>query len=299
MTTLSHIGKPVRSLGDRTGQRGLLAAAVVLGAVLAIISWKAGVLNFAGFTQFNTILSSPRSAASVVAIGAAFAIGASMVVLPCGFPSVFLVPSILKSRPRLVQRVVLGLLFLAGSALLLAGAGVVLSFFGVGILSLLSTDQAKMLFAVALYSLMGLVSLGYAASELGFLRLPAIQGRITGLNLPQQERPYRRSLILGASFGGGLGIACPMPTYYIILGWVVAVANPFYGAVLMAAYGLGRVAPALAIGALLSAGANRRVVSRRMALVRERTAVPMALVLAALGAYLLVLFGGIMGFRAL
>lgn len=92
--------------------------------------------------------------------------------------------------------------------------------------------------------------------------------------------------------------ACPMPTYYLILGWVVAVAIPLYGAVLMATYGLGRVAPALVIGAFLSAGAIRRVVSRRMALVRERTPVPIALLLAALGAYLMVLFGVFMGLRA-
>ena len=78
----------------------------------------------------------------------------------------------------------------------------------------------------------------------------------------------------------------------------MAVANPFYGAVLMASYGLGRVAPALTIGALLSAGANRRIVSQRMASVRERTTVPIALILTVLGAYLLVLFGVFMGLRA-
>ena len=276
-----------------------LAAATALGAVLALISWQAGVLDFAGFVRFDTFLDSSGSVAPIAAVGAAFLIGASMVVLPCGFPSVFLVPSILNSRPRLAQRATLGLLFLTGSVLVLAAAGVVLSFFGGGILDLLSTDRAKMLFAVFLFSLMGVVSLGYAASELGLVRLPAIQARITGPNLPKEDRPYRRSVILGASFGGGLGIACPMPTYYLILGWVVAIANPLYGAVLMGAYGLGRVAPALAIGTLLSAGANRRVVSRRMVWVRERTTVPLALVMAALGAYLLVLFGGFMGFRAL
>lgn len=298
MTTLSYIGNGLRSLRDRTGRVGLLITAAAVGVVLAVISRQAGILDFAGFTQFDTFFSNASSAVSISTIGIAFVIGAIMVVLPCGFPSVFLVPSILNSRPKLVQRAVLGLFFLGGSALVLSVAGVVLSFFGTGILELLSTGAARMRFAVSIFSLMGVVSLAYAANELGFLHLPAIQGRITGPNLPEQHRPYRRSLILGASFGGGLGIACPMPTYYLILGWVVAAANPLYGAVLMASYGLGRVAPALVIGAFLSAGADRRLVSRRLALVRERTAVPIALVLAALGAYILVLFGVFMGLRA-
>ena len=78
---------------------------------------------------------------------------------------------------------------------------------------------------------------------------------------------------------------------------MLPVADPSYGAILRTSYGLGRVAPALVIGAFLSAGANRGVVSRRMALVKERTAVPIALALAALGAYLLVLFRVFMGLR--
>jgi cytochrome c biogenesis protein CcdA len=116
---------------------------------------------------------------------------------------------------------------------------------------------------------MGLMTLGYALTSLGFLRLPTLQARLTGPRLPGKDRPYRRSFLLGATFGGGMGIACPMPTYYLILGWVVAAASPLYGTVLMASYGLGRVVPALAIGALLAGGANRRVVSRRMAWVQE------------------------------
>ena len=45
-----------------------------------------------------------------------------------------------------------------------------------------------------------------------------------------------------------------MPTYYIIRGWVVAAANPLYGAILLGVYGLGRVLPAVGLGALIVAG---------------------------------------------
>jgi cytochrome c biogenesis protein CcdA len=90
-----------------------------------------------------------------------------------------------------------------------------------------------------------------------------------------------------------------MPTYYLVLGWVVATASPLYGTVLMASYGLGRVVPALGIGALLAGGASRKAVSRRMALVQQRVEAPLALVMAAVGAYLLVFFGVVVGLRAL
>jgi hypothetical protein len=117
---------------------GWLSGALLLGVALALVSWRAGVLDTAGFEQLNNSLTqSGGGTASLVAVLAAFAIGASMIVLPCGFPSVFVVPAVLSSRERLDQRLALGLLFLGGSALLLAAAGVVLGFAGAGILDLL------------------------------------------------------------------------------------------------------------------------------------------------------------------
>ena len=300
MSAIYRIASRLSTLPRRTGQRGLLLGAVAVGVIVALVSSQVDALDISSFADLQQLLlSNPSSAKSIVSIGIAFAIGASMVVLPCGFPSVFLVPTILNSRPRLAQRVMLGLLFLAGSALLLAAAGVVLSYFGVGIVGLIPTKKAKMVTAAVFYSVLGVVALGYALSALGLLRLPVLQARVTGPQLPGQHRPYSQSFILGATFGGGLGVACPMPTYYLILGWVVAAASPLYGAILMASYGLGRVVPALGIGAMLAAGANRRSVSRRMALVQERIELPMALAMAAVGAYLLVFFGGVVGLRAL
>ena len=297
LTNPSAARRP-RSLPAPIAGAGWLSGALLLGVGLAVVSWQAGVLDIAGFDQLNdTLTAGSGGTASLVAVLAAFGIGASMIVLPCGFPSVFVVPSVLTSRKRLDQRVVLALLFLSGSALLLAAAGVVLGFAGAGILDLLSTDRAKMTLAVGVFSFLGLLSVGYGLSELGYLRLPSLQARLSGPDLPPEEKPYQRSLVLGATFGGGLGIGCPMPTYYVILGWVVAAANPLYGAVLMASYGLGRVAPALAIGGLITAGASRAVVSRRLALVRERTAAPTGLLLVALGAYLMILFGVVLGLR--
>ncbi len=300
MPAISRIASTLSTLPRRAGPRGLLLGAVAAGVIVALVSSQVDALDISSFADLQKLLlSNPSSAQSIVSIGIAFAIGASMVVLPCGFPSVFLVPTILNSRPRLAQRVMLGLLFLLGSALLLAAAGVVLSYFGVGIVGLVSTPKAKMLTAAVFYSALGVVALGYALSALGLLRLPVLQARVTGPQLPGQHRPYSQSFMLGATFGGGLGIACPMPTYYLILGWVVAAASPLYGAILMASYGLGRVVPALGIGAMLAAGANRRLVSRRMISCSENPAPRMSRAMGAVGAYRLVFVGGVVALRAL
>ncbi|MEE8369621.1 MAG: hypothetical protein V3S00_02495 [Dehalococcoidia bacterium] len=296
LTVITEQASTMWVCGGKTGQ---FLAALVAGAALALISWQAGVLDtniFGGLQDSAIAVGGPGA---LVSVGVAFVIGAAMIVLPCGYPSVFVMPSILGSRKGLAQRGVLSLLFLLGSALPLAVVGVGLGLAGSGVLDLLGPMSAKMSFAVGLYSALGLLAIAYALGELGAFHLPSLFGRITGPNLPDQERPYRRALVLGGTFGGGLGIGCPMPTYYILLGWVVVTANPLYGAILLGVYGLGRVLPAVALGALIVAGTDRRKVSHGMTSFRERTSGLTNGVLAAMGSYLVVLFGGVVLYRTL
>ena len=296
---ISTIAEQTRSLWARGGNTGQFLAALAVGAALALVSWLAGVLDTEIFGFASGAAAAAGGPGSLVAIGAAFVIGATMIVLPCGYPSVFVVPSILGSRRRLSQRGVLSGLFLLGSALPLAVVGVGLGFAGEGVLNLLEPMSAKMSLAVGLYSGLGVLAIAYALSELGAFHLPSLFGRVTGPALPGQDKPYRRALVLGGTFGGGLGIGCPMPQYYIILGWVVAAANPLYGAVLLGVYGLGRVVPAVVLGALITAGTDRRKVSHGMTSFRERTSGLTNGVLAAMGSYLVVLFGGVVLYRTL
>ena len=301
MNGISALTQRSTSLWGGLGQRGQFLAALVAGAALALVSWQAGVLdgstNIFGGLQGSAVEAGGPGA--LVSLGAAFIIGASMIVLPCGYPSVFVMPSILGSRRGLPQRAVLVLLFLAASALPLAALGLGLGFGGDAVLGLLDEMSAKMGFAVALYTGLGVLAIGYALRELGVFHLPTLFSRVTGPTLPDQEQPYRRALVLGSTFGAGLGIGCPMPTYYILLGWVVAAANPLYGAILLGVYGVGRVLPAVGIGALITAGLDRRTVSRSMTSFRERTSGLTNGVLAAMGSYLVVLFGGVVLYRAL
>lgn len=299
MINVSTITKQSGSVLARLGKKWQFVFALTVGVVLALISWQAGVLDgstniFGGVSGSAVSVGGPGAA---IAFGAAFIIGATMIVLPCGFPSVFAMPSILNSRRGLRQRTALSLTFLAASALPLAALGVGLSFGGDAILGLLDSMKAKMTFAVVLYSSLGILAIAYALSQLGVIHLPSLTAKLKNPDMPDQDRPYRRSLVLGSTMGAGLGIGCPMPTYYILLGWVAAAASPLYGAILLGVYGLGRVLPAVVIGALITSGMDRRKVSKNMTAFREKTDGLTNGFLTAMGSYLVVLFGGVLLYR--
>lgn len=299
MIRITTIAQPVRYLWARGGQKGQFLFALALGVALALITWQLGVLDgstdiFAGVSGSAASASNPGA---FVAVGAALIIGATMIVLPCGFPAVFAMPSILSSRKGLPQRAALSLVFVAASALPLAALGVGLGFAGDAILGLLDSMSAQMTFAVVLYSLIGILAIGYALSQVEIIHLPTLTSRIRSPNMPNQDKPYRRSLVLGSTMGAGMGMGCPMPTYYILLGWVAAAANPVYGAIVLGVYGLGRVLPAVGIGALIVAGTERRKVSRGMTSFREKTSGITNGFVAATGSYLIVLFGGVLLYR--
>ena len=136
--TISAPAEPRNSLWARGGQKGQFLFAPAVGAGLTLISWQAGVLDTNIFGGVSDSAVSAGGPGSLVAIGAAFVIGTVMIVLPCGYPSVFVVPSILGSRKGLAQRGVLSGLFLLGSALPLAAVGVGLGFAGEAVLDALS-----------------------------------------------------------------------------------------------------------------------------------------------------------------
>ena len=299
MAHISTVTPQTRFPLFRLGQKGQFVLALVVGVALALVSWQVGVLDgstdiFGGVAGSAAEASSPSA---FIAVGAAFIIGASMIVLPCGFPSVFAMPSILSARKGLPQRGALSLVFLAASALPLAALGVGLGFAGDAVLDLLESMRARMTFAVVLYSLLGVIALAYALSQLGVFHLLNPTEKLRGPTMPDKDKPYRRSLILGTTMGAGMGMGCPMPTYYILLGWVVAAANPLYGAIVLGVYGLGRVLPAVGIGALIVGGMERKKASRGMTTFRERTSgITNGFVVTA-GSYLLVLFGGVLLYR--
>ena len=226
MINVSTITKQSGSVWARLGKKGQFVLALGVGVALALISWQVGLLDtdglFAGVSDSAVSAGGPGAG---IAFGAAFVIGVTMIVLPCGFPAVFAMPSILGARKGLRQRTTLSLIFVAASALPLAALGVGLSFGGDAVLGLLDSGRSRMIFAVVLYSALGVLAIGYALSQLGVINLPSLTAQVKNPDMPDKDKPYRRSLVLGGTMGAGLGMGCPMPTYYILLGWVAAAAN--------------------------------------------------------------------------
>ena len=109
MINVSTITKQSGSVLARLGKKWQFVFALTVGVVLALISWQVGVLD--GSTNiFGGVSGSAVSvggSGAAIAFGAAFIIGATMIVLPCGFPSVFAMPSILGARKGLHQRATL------------------------------------------------------------------------------------------------------------------------------------------------------------------------------------------------
>jgi cytochrome c biogenesis protein CcdA len=283
---LSEARRPVRF--------GLLLTAAI-GVALAAVFFYTGLLDAEFAANWADQLVGARSGPAVAAaMGLALLIGAAMVVLPCGFPAVFLMPSILEREHSTPGRLRSLGAFALGATLPLAAAGAILGLAGGGLWDSLS-GQDRVVFAATFYPLLGLVAVGYALNQFGILNLQGAFVRVTGPAMPGEEAPTRRSAVLGATFGAGLGIACPMPTYYALLAWVAVAASPWYGALVLGAYGLGRVLPPIVLGLLMVAGTSRRAVSQRLVAAHDRIEWGSAVVMATLGVFLIALFGGFIG----
>ena len=289
----------LRNRRYRAARWSLLAAGVI-GVSVAAVFWYTGVLDADFVARWQSEVTGARSGPGlVVAVALAFAVGASMVVLPCGFPAVFAVPSLLEREHSSAGRFRSLAAFTVGGVVPLAVAGALLGVLGGGLWDGLDSAGSRQVFAAIVYSLLGVVALAYALTQLGVGGLQGAFVRLTGPDLPPSggaaTSSTRRSAMLGATFGAGLGIACPMPTYYAVLAWVTVAASPWYGALVLGAYGLGRVAPAVVVGVLIVAGASRRSVSQRLVALHGQVEWGSAVVTATLGVFLIALFGGFMG----
>jgi cytochrome c biogenesis protein CcdA len=273
-----------------------LAVALVAGVAVASTFWMTDLLTAETIANWQQSVTAGQSGPAVaLAMVIALGIGASMVVMPCGFPAVFAIPTILEREQQTRGRLRALAAFTLGGVVPLAVAGLVLGLAGGGLWELLSDGHSRKVFAAVTYSLLGAGAIVYALSEFGLIHVRGALERVAGPSLPGQDAPARRSFVLGATFGGGLGIACPMPTYYALLGWVVVAATAWYGALVLAAYGLGRMLVPVVLGLLIVAGASRRTVSQRLVAAHERVQWVSGVVMAALGIFLVTLFGGFLG----
>lgn len=90
-------------------------------------------------------------------------------------------------------------------------------------------------------SLIGILAIGYALSDMNFVRLPRpyIMFAVP-LSWWQRWRPYGAALAYGAALGLGLTTYVLFAGVYFLFVWCFIQGNPAYGAMLMGTYGAAR-----------------------------------------------------------
>ena len=234
-----------------------------VGAVLVGIA--AGVVTFASIPLFQTHVATVMAALSAsfplgtqapglwLSLAVAFLIGLSMNFLPCNIPIVMsLLPasSGAESRGAFLRRTVL---YASGAVIVLGALGFGLGWAGATVKPfVLDYPAIGVYVAGLLFGGIGVVSIGWGLRELDILSLPTLSiplfdGVRTWVDQQSGATEY---VLLGAVYGG-TGGGCAMPTYHLLLVWVVIAANPVFGAVLLGTYVLGRVLPVALLGAVL------------------------------------------------
>jgi cytochrome c-type biogenesis protein len=192
----------------------------------------------------------------------AYAAGMSMIILPCTLPLVFVIIP-LASGKGYKKGFFMALLFGLGITLTLTLYGFALGwvgkFFG------LDRQISGAVSAPVILPIIAILAYVFGLSELGVLRL-----RLPAFNLPQfiqKQSDYAKSLLMGLILGNA-GVACPNPLFYVLLLYIAGLANPFSGAALGFAHGLGRATPVflLTILAILGIQGARFLVEKRIAI---------------------------------
>ncbi|MDY6819395.1 MAG: cytochrome c biogenesis protein CcdA [Halobacteriales archaeon] len=236
----------------------LASGAIAVGIVAGLITYAslpmfqryvAGVMA----TLSGSIPLEPQAPGLVLSLAGAFLIGLSMNFLPCNIPIVMtLLPATsgAESRGAFLGRTGL---YTLGAISVLGTAGFVLGWAGATLKPLvLSYPQIGVVVAGVVLGAVGLISIGWGLRELGVFSIPTISlPYLNALrNRVDQQSGASEYVLLGAVYGG-TGGGCPMPTYHLLLVWIVVAANALFGAVLLGTYVLGRVLPVAILGAVL------------------------------------------------
>jgi len=89
--------------------------------------------------------------------------------------------------------------------------------------------------------LIGLLSLAYAVSDVGLLRLPRpTLTKAVPISWWRWWRPYGAALAYGAALGLGIMTRIPFGAFYVLCTWCVLKGDVTYGALLMGTYGAVR-----------------------------------------------------------
>ena len=181
-----------------------------------------------------------------------YAMGLTMIVLPCTFPLAFvIVPLSLGKGP--VKGIGMALAFGLGVAVTLSLYGVLAAIIGKTFISTfgLQADALKNW----LYFIAGIIAYLFALGELGLInfKMPTYSG--SAPKVIQEKKDYVKALLLGL-FLGNIGVGCPHPATPLIFLEIARVGNIFYGWSLFFIHAIGRVLPLLLLAFLGILGVN-------------------------------------------
>lgn len=181
-----------------------------------------------------------------------YAMGLTMIVLPCTFPLAFvIVPLSLGKGP--VKGLGMALAFGIGVAVTLSMYGVLAAVIGKTFISSFGL-QAEML-KNWLYFIAGMIAYLFALGELGLInfKMPTYSGAAP--KIIQEKKDYVKALLLGL-FLGNIGVGCPHPATPLIFLEIARSGNIFYGWSLFFVHAVGRVLPLLLLSFLGILGVN-------------------------------------------
>lgn len=231
------------------GAVGGVVGLVTLALLPVFMRYVTGVLGIVGSTPGSPV-SQPGL---LLSLAAAALIGLSMNFLPCNLPIVMsLLPATTHAESR---RTVLAntSLYGLGAVLVLGTLGVILGLLGDTLRPLVVAYSVNGVYvAGAVIGGVGLLSVVWGLRELDVLALPSSPLSLGDrLRAAVDTRDDAAGYVLLGAVYGGTGGGCPLPTYHLLLLWVVIAASPVYGAVLLSTYVLGRIVPIAVLGMLL------------------------------------------------
>ncbi len=181
-----------------------------------------------------------------------YAMGLTMIVLPCTFPLAFvIVPLSMGKGP--VKGLGIALAFGLGVATTLSMYGVLAAVIGRTFITTLGLEGEGL--KNWLYFVAGIIAYLFALGELGLikLRMPTYAGAAPAII--QKQKDYVKALLLGL-FLGNIGVGCPHPATPLIFLEIARSGNIFYGWSLFFVHALGRVLPLLLLAFLGILGVN-------------------------------------------
>ncbi len=182
----------------------------------------------------------------------AYAMGLTMIVLPCTLPLAFvIVPLSMGKGP--VKGLGLALSFGLGVAITLSLYGVLAAI--VGQVAIGSLNAPLETVKNWVYFIAGAFAYLFALGEIGLVkyRLPSYTGAAPAFI--QKQSDYLKALLLGM-FLGNIGIGCPHPATPLILAEIASSGDVFYGWSLFLVHALGRILPLLLLALLGIIGVN-------------------------------------------